>query len=138
MANLRVFISLNLVFTNMFVRGQCPDQHALWERLVFLKNSTISPAEKLKELLPYETSMKNCPNKNDSTHAFLLQRLGMAYFGLADYLKAVAYLKESIQINNLKTSSTKLQENIVGYFYLAAAYDSLKNISAEMNAADSC
>ena len=96
----------------------------------------IPNTKKLKELLTYETAIRSCTSRNDSTNVLLLQRIGMTYFGLSDYLKAVHYLKQSIQIANTKNPNRKY--NIWNYFYLSAAYDSLHNGIEKMKAVDSC
>ena len=134
-----IFIFLIGLLANPILFGQCLPENSLWKRLVFLRdNYNISSEEKLNELLLYEPMIKNCPYRYDSTHAFLLQRIGMAYFGKADFLKAVEYLRQSVSINNSGKPSTQLHHNILGYFYLSAAYDSLKNIGNKMQALDSC
>ena len=117
--------------------AQCPDQDSLWRRLIFLRDSYKIPnTKKLTELLSYETVLKNCKFRNDSTNVLLHQRIGMAYFGLSDYLKALQYLKQSIQIANSQSLNRKY--NIWNYFYLSAAYDSLHNGIEKMKAVDSC
>ena len=79
--------------------------------------------------------MKNCLYRGDSTDAMLKQRLGMAYFGLSDYLKAIQYLRQSIQISDIALNR---KFNILNYFYVSAAYDSLNNIGERLKAIDSC
>jgi tetratricopeptide (TPR) repeat protein len=135
----RLFILIIVLSLDAILFGQCPDKDSLWKRLIYLRDVyNMPPAEKLKELLPYEVLMKKCASGHDSIYAFLLQRIGMAYFGKSDFLRAIEYLRQSVSINNSGRPSAKLQHNILGYFYLSAAYDSLKNIGAKMKALDSC
>ena len=62
----------------MTVFGQCPDRELLSKRIIFLRDSShISPDEQLKELLGHENRVQNCSYKDDSVHAFLLQRIGV-------------------------------------------------------------
>jgi len=133
----RMFILLTCILGSTVLSAQCPHQDSLWKRLVFLRDSyQFSNTKKLKELLTYEKQMKNCTYRNDSSNVLLNQRIGMAYFKLSDYLKAVQYLRESIRIANSK--STNARHNIWNYFYLSAAYDSLHNGLEKMKAIDSC
>jgi hypothetical protein len=126
----------------MFLQGQCQDQGVLWKRLVFLRDSspTLSPSIKLKELLPYEARIKDCPYKFDSTHALLMQRIGAAYFHLPDYLKATYYTKQAIDIinSNAGKPSINVSHNIRNYYYLGWFYDSLGNEGEKWKAYDSC
>ena len=118
----------------------CPDKDSLWKKLVFLRDSsTLSPAMQLRELLTYDAEIKNCSYQNDSTHAFLLQRIGVAYFMLGDYLKAVEYEKKSTQIINIHAGSTFINatHNIRNYYSLYLSYDALNKISEKMESLDS-
>ena len=93
----------------------------------------------LRELLTYDAGIKNCSYQNDSTHAFLLQRIGVAYFMLGDYLKAVEYEKKSTQIINIHAGSTFINatHNIRNYYSLYLSYDALNKISEKMESLDS-
>jgi hypothetical protein len=135
--NLKILILFNFVLFNSITSAQCPDLDSLWKRLIFLRDAYQIPNnKKLNELLTYEKEMRPCTPGNDSTTVLLNQRIGMAYFGLSDYLKAIKYLKESIRIGNIKRTNNRY--NIWNYFYLSAAYDSLHNTPEKMNAVDSC
>jgi CHAT domain-containing protein len=135
------FLALFVLFSSIFSAGQCPDRDVLWKRLVFLRDaSTLSPAEKLNTLLSYESQMKDCPYKFDSTHALLLQRIGATYFAMADYLKATDYTKQAINIinSNAGKPSVNIKHNIKNYYNLGWFSDSLGNVSEKMAAFDSC
>jgi len=110
-------------------------------RILHLKDSLKDrPQEQLKELLGYVSDMDNCPYKNDSTHVFLLGRIGQIYFDLADYLKSVQYRRNAIDIitANATKGFVKLKTLPGRYYYLSVAYDSLNNFTEKMKALDSC
>jgi tetratricopeptide (TPR) repeat protein len=136
------FFAVFVLFPFIFLAGQCPDRDVLWNRLVFFRDSstTLSPADKLNELLSYETKIKDCPYKFDSTHALLMQRIGAAYFHLPDYLKATYYTKQAIDIinSNAGKPSINVSHNIRNYYYLGWFYDSLGNEGEKWKAFDSC
>src|SRR5262245_58503495 len=90
----KVFIlSSSIILFAISVGAQCLDRDSLWKRLNFLRNSSnTSPSEQLKELLGYEA----CPYGDDSTHALLLQRIGVVYSDQSDYVKALQYIRQSI------------------------------------------
>jgi hypothetical protein len=135
--NLKIFILLNFLLVNSITSAQCPNLDSLWKRLIFLRDAYQIPNnKKLNELLTYEKEIRPCTSGKDSTTVLLNQRIGMAYFGLSDYLKAIKYLKESIRIANIKRANSRY--NIWNYFYLSAAYDSLHNTLEKMDAVDSC
>src|SRR5436190_21637003 len=120
--NLKIFILLNFLLVNSITSAQCPNLDSLWKRLIFLRDAYQIPNnKKLNELLTYEKEIRPCTSGKDSTTVLLNQRIGMAYFGLSDYLKAIKYLKESIRIANIKRANSRY--NIWNYFYLSAAYD---------------
>jgi CHAT domain-containing protein len=121
--------------------GQCPDRDSLWNRLVFLRNSsTILPSEQLRELLVFEARMKNCPYSGDSTNEFLLRRIGAVYFQISDYLKASQYLRQCIQIITAHYGKPDVnpKQLVTNYYWLSRCYDSLGMHIERMQALDSC
>src|SRR4030095_3925135 len=139
----KVTFSIVLSFFTFAVSlsGQCPDKETLWKRLDFLVNSsTISTKDQLAELLPIEATMSHCPYKNDSTHAFLLRRIGANYFLQGDYLNAVQYYRESIKIvtENANGGRVNPRALVSSYYFLSVFYASLNNVLEEMRALDSC
>ncbi len=129
------------LFSAIFLHGQCPDKDWLWKRLMFLRDSsTSSTAEKLNELLSYESKIKSCSYKFDSTHALLLQRIGATYFYQSKFLDAASYMRQSIKIvnENAGKASVNVKHNIRNYYSLAWIYDSLGNTIEKMKAIDSC
>jgi tetratricopeptide (TPR) repeat protein len=122
------------------LRGQCPPRDTLRKRILYLRDSLKPPPqEQLKELLGYANKMSNCPYKNDSTHVYLLGRIGEIYFKQSDYLKAVQYRRQAIDIitANAGKPSVKVKDLPGRYYYLSVAYDSLNNFAEKMNALDS-
>jgi CHAT domain-containing protein len=129
-----------LLFLKVSIRGQCPDRDSLYKHLNYLRDSSkLSPKEQLAVLSGYLDKMNTCPYKNDSTHAFLLRRIGYLYFLQNDFLKAVPYYHQSIKIMTASAGKpSDLKQLISSYYWLSANYDSLNNVSEKLKALDSC
>ncbi|TMI77458.1 MAG: hypothetical protein E6H10_19035 [Bacteroidetes bacterium] len=112
----------------------------MWKRLTYLVDyANIPPAKELTELLPVLDDMNNCPYRNDSTHAFLLRRIGANYFKKGDCLEAIRYYRESIKVTSEnKNKSVRQKDLILSYYFLGVFYGSLNNVSEKMKALDSC
>jgi len=84
--------------------------------------------------------MNACPYKNDTTHVTLLLAIEDAYFQQAEYLKALQYRREAINIIERNAGSPSIkQQNLPGnYYWLSVIYDSLNDVSQRMRALDSC
>src|ERR1700733_1658013 len=114
-----LIISAFYFLNSAALSGQCPDRALLWERLIFLKDSSASftNEEQFRELSKYDLEMKACPDKFDSTYAFLLQRIGIVYLRQANYVRAIQYIRRSINI--IEANAGKPSINIR---YLAGCY----------------
>ncbi len=126
---------------NSSLFAQCPDKKVLWSRLIFLRDSSTStPTEQLKELLPIENIVNSCSFRIDSTHAFLLQRIGSEYYKQGEYLKSVQYNLQAINLisANAGKPSINVIHNIRYYYGLLTIYTTLNNITEKINAIDSC
>ncbi len=135
-----VFVTYILISTTSLL-GQCPNRDSLWQRLVFLRDaSNLSPKEELAELLPISVKINSCPYRNDSTHAFLLRRIGANFYLQSDFARAVQYYLESIKIVSSKANSSRvnIRDLISSYYFLSVFYGSLDNVNEEMKALDSC
>ncbi|HCL84158.1 MAG TPA: hypothetical protein DIC22_09295, partial [Chitinophagaceae bacterium] len=79
--------------------GQCPDKVALWNRIIFLRDSTNIPDSiQLKELSGFLEKIKVCPPLNDSTDALLLIRIGALYSRKKDFKTAIEFTLRSISM----------------------------------------
>ena len=138
----KAFLSICIILLfPIILFGQCPDRPWLWNRLIFLRDSsTASSPEKLKELLRHEAGLQNCAYKSDSTHSLLLQRIGATYFFEADFLKAAQYMQRAIDIININAGKpfVNSKHNIRNYYSLGWIYDSLNNMAGKMKFMDSC
>jgi CHAT domain-containing protein len=135
----RVFILISFVlfFTTAF-RAQCPDRKFL---LNYFRDSTELPSGKqLAKLLPYLDSMNACPYRNDSVHALLFWSIGWQYYLENDFLKALQYYHQFINIIRTQAgkSSIDQQSLIKGFWYLSKTYESLNMVTEKMKALDSC
>ncbi len=126
----------------LILPGQCPGNDSLWKRLTFLRDGShsISNSDQLAELIRYERLINDCSFDYDSTHAFLLQRIGAMYFRQADYLKAMQYIRKSIQLitTNLGKPSVNPRFLIVDYYSLSMVNNALGLKKEKMAALDSC
>ena len=133
-------ISISLVFS-LGLSGQCPDRDFLWRRIVYLRDSSNVPfSEQKDELLTYLEKMQVCPYRNDSTHALLLQRIGWLYSQQKDFVRAIQYTKESINLvsKNLGKPGVNYAHVIKSYFNLQILYDSCAQYGLKRQAVDSC
>ena len=136
---LLILLSSTLLYTASLL-AQCPDREALWTRLYNLKSSKLQPQVQLAELLSTLDSVNNCSYRYDSTHIYLLRKIADIYFQQADYLKAIQYRRQAIEIitANIGKPSVKPRTLPGGYYWLSVAYDSLNNFTEKMKALDSC
>ena len=138
----KVFILISFgFFCTQSLSGQCPDKDSLWKKLVVFNNtSTLSSSEKLSFLMTYERDMEGCPYRFDSTHVSLLRSIGAIYYREADFLKAVKYYRQSIDIltQNANKPSINIKQLPGSYYWLSRFYDSLNMVGEKMKALDSC
>jgi len=124
-----------------FLSAQCVDRKVLWDRIIYLKDSSKSTTDQqLSELLQYEKRIQTCPYRFDSTHAYLLQRIGVMYLKRSDFLHAIQYTNHAIEIINSHKSRADINPKrlINCFFNLKVYYDSLKLINKRNEALDSC
>lgn len=122
--------------------AQCPDRDSLNKRLNFYSTDILAvgtPAQ-FKELKQYEKQLENCVLRGDSTHALLLQRIGILYAKQAKCLQAVTYLHLSNQLvkDNIRKRSVNPDFFIKNYYNLFRIYDSLGKSNESTAALDSC
>ncbi|MBE7172742.1 MAG: CHAT domain-containing protein [Williamsia sp.] len=106
---------------------------------MFDRSATGTPAQ-FSELKQYEHQLDNCPTRGDSTHALLLQRIGILYAKHCEYAKAIVYLHLS---NRLMKDHPKKQNAdpgllIKNYYHLFRLYDSVGKPAESMAVLDSC
>jgi tetratricopeptide (TPR) repeat protein len=122
--------------------GQCtPDRNGAWNHILdIIDSQKISYKEKTVVLLGDLEKMNNCPYKNDSTHAFLLQIIAEAYFRQSDFLNAVSFYRQSIDMITANTGKPFVNPKrlISNYYWLSVAYNSLNNVSGKMKAVNQC
>jgi len=133
------FFYLQLSFTSL--SGQCPDRDFLWHRIIYLRDSTSTPAKtQLLELSGYLAKFSACKDPIDSTYALLLRRIGWLYGIGHDYQKAIDYTLKSIDIVHKNFQNPKITEGflIESYNNLWMLYDSVGQANLKYKAIDSC
>ena len=139
-----ILLIAHIALFSLTLSGQCPDRDFLWKRLLYLKNAAdaIPWAEQLKELKNYEAGIKGCSYRNDSTHAFLLQRIGTVYFNLGDCPQAIRYTLQSVSMTETYAKRPLVHQDRLtccyGYYNLQTYYERLNKIKEKNAASDSC
>jgi len=84
--------------------------------------------------------MKNCPQHIDSVYTFLLLSIGITYYRLADYIHAIQYTRQAVDIIHANAYNPSINKTYLTkyYYYLSIYYDSLKLVSKKSEAIDSC
>jgi tetratricopeptide (TPR) repeat protein len=119
------------------VLAQCPEKDFLLKKLTSLQKEKTSSKAGLNELLKYEKNMKNCFDKNDSIHVFLIYGIADAYGRMGEYQQAIQFSRYAIDIckSNYYQNKKFLART---YFNLHIFYDSLNLTSQKNEAIDSC
>lgn len=135
------FILIICTTFKLSLSGQCPDKQFLWHRIIYLRDSTKIPAkDQLAELLQYLEKIKNCPYQTDSTYALLLQRIGWLFSLQKEFVKAIQFTRQSMDLiyKNLGKTSVNYSHVIKSYNNLRILYDSIGQYKLKQQATDSC
>jgi CHAT domain-containing protein len=134
-------IIFGLLFVELSLSGQCPGKDSLWHRIVYLRDSTEVPAKiQLTELNNYLYRIKKSACQIDSAYALLLLRIGWLYSLQNDFVNAIKFTNESIDIIHKNANNPKINEShlIKCYNNLQILYDSTGQNKLRMKAIDSC
>lgn len=129
------------LFFYVSVNSQCPDKTFLEKRIVSSYTDTAkSTTKQLAEFFSYLGKTQNCPNQNDSTHSRLIYRIAVLHAQLGDYLNAIKYCRESINIITSNPDKKVVSfKDLPGHYYWLSEYYAKLNLSNERIAAlDSC
>jgi CHAT domain-containing protein len=130
-----------LLLSASILHAQCPARDSILKHINSIYSSlNAKHAEKLEQLLRYKDHFKKCFSTNDSTYISLLRKIGFTCSDMADYLGAVNYFKQALDINTnpANSSSVRTKDLISGYYFLSTFYDSLSNVAEKIKAADKC
>ena len=102
--------------------------------------SSVPVAEQLVELLGYQKTVDQCKYRNDSTHVFLLQRIGALYRSQNDFVNAIKYTNDAISMIDRQKNSPRITPSfaIKCFWNLSTFYDGLKLFAKKEAAMDSC
>lgn len=140
MKKVLVVVLTTLLLTQLLL-AQCPGNDSLWNRITFLNGaSTISPDQKLKELLEWKRRIERCSSLPDTTVALLLQKIGIFFLRESNYIDAIKYTLQSIDITESSGSESQSQLKLLisKYYDLSKMYDSLRDVRKRLSALDSC
>jgi CHAT domain-containing protein len=121
--------------------GQCPDRAFLWNRIIYLRDSSeVSSQDQLRELKTYLDKISACPYQNDSTHVLLLSRIGWLFSKQNDFKTAIVYTNKSVDMIHSHTGDKNIKEVqlIKCYNNLRILYDSTNQEILKKKAIDSC
>ena len=141
---MRVFTLTLWVFIFILIKsasGQCPDRDSVLNKVVPVNYpTTVNYSEELQQLLEFEKKFGNCPSRVDSAYTYLLLRIGVMYYKLADYNQAVGYTLRALEMiqQNAGNPAINTSSLVKYYFYLSIYYDSLKMPVERHMAIDSC
>ena len=130
-----------LLLLRLSLWGQCPDRDNLWNRILFLRDSSeVSAGEQLTELNGYLVEMSGCIYRNDSTHILLMQRIGWLYAVQKDFSRAIEFTNHSINMAHAYAGNRNVNESILIKCYnnLVILYDSTGQEKRKAEAMDSC
>ena len=142
-----MFKKFLLLFGEVFflitcIHGQCPDKDSLYKSLKLPINYAQQTAvlQRLDKLVSFDQELRRCQYASDSTHALLLQQIGVLYHKQKKYSKALAYIRFSNNIinfprNKYTVDPTLLVEN---YYIMSVILDSLNLFDERMDFLDSC
>ena len=120
--------------------GQCITRDSLRDRVNFIRYAPRDKMDKLKELFKCQEQAKNCPENGDSVYTLLLKSIGLEYYRRKDYIKAVEYTRQALDVvkKNISEPTTQKIQLPKFYYYLSVYYDSLRLIARKNDAIDSC
>ena len=120
--------------------SQCITRDSFSKRVNFIRNIPRDKIDKLEELFKCKEQVKNCPWNRDSVYTLLLSRIGIEYYLRADFVKAIEYTKQALDIvsTNIAEPTTDKVQLPEFYYFLSIYYDSLNLIAQKNDAIDSC
>jgi CHAT domain-containing protein len=130
-----------LLISTISIQAQCLDRDSLWKRLCYFRDSPGIPSnQQLSELLKYDSGANLCSYHYDSIRAFLQQRIGVAYFKLADYSRAESFLKSAIAVIERGAGRSYINEShlVRDYYTLSVVYTTINQPFKKAKAEDSC
>ena len=120
---------------------QCPTNDSISRRIALITVMDYRTEEdRVKELLSYYRQVKACPRLSDSTHSYLLRRIGVEYGQLRNFHEAIEFTNRAIDVirANIDKPSVNLSALANCYYNLQAYYDSTHQESLKWEAVDSC
>ncbi|MBS1662607.1 MAG: CHAT domain-containing protein, partial [Bacteroidetes bacterium] len=137
MRQLILLLLVSLLLGNRGLCGTCPDRPLLRETIARLKSAKAAPDSQLQQLLPFIPQLEACPQPQDSTFAFLLQRIGALYYLKNDVTNAVSYTQRAIRLLGEKCPSTAPPYLVKWYHFLVIFFNALHEKKEFLSAIDS-
>jgi CHAT domain-containing protein/Tfp pilus assembly protein PilF len=121
--------------------AQCPDRAFLYHQIVWLRDSSkVNAGDQLRELSSYLKKINGCPYLNDSTHAMLIARIGWLYSQQKDFLHAIDFTNQAVDMIHHHLSNPNIKESHLLKYYnnLKIFFDSTAQEKSMIEAMDSC
>jgi CHAT domain-containing protein len=135
--HLKKLMLIFMPLLSTILSGQCPERIVIKEQIISVQNdTTITDSLRLKKLLLIKEEEQNCGYTGDSSHAYLLKVIGLAYFGMGNYEQAISYTQKAINIIAADPSKRNI-DIISDYYDLSVYYDSLNKYDEKNRAIDS-
>ncbi|HLY71696.1 MAG TPA: CHAT domain-containing tetratricopeptide repeat protein [Puia sp.] len=123
------------------VSAQCPGSNSVWKKILLLRDSSkLSLSERLNLLSIEEKEIKDCPYHDDSTHAFILEQIGLIYAKQGNFIEGIEKLRQAnvIMNANINKPSINPRRLISSYYWISTFFDSLNQVSQRVQSLDSC
>jgi CHAT domain-containing protein len=137
----RLLLSFAYISILTSLSGQCPDRTFLWNRIVYLRDSSQeSSKDQLVELKTYLSKQNDCSIRNDSVEVLLISRIGWLLSTQGDYKSAIAFTNKSIDMIHAHVNTKNIHESqlIKCYNNLRIMYDSTNQEMLKNRSIDSC
>jgi CHAT domain-containing protein len=138
-----IWLLLLFKLTAITVTGQCLADRDSVKRYIksVENNSKLSNAQRATILSSYLRAMERCNNyKNDSIHVYLLTSLAQLHYDQSDYIGAIRYVQQCIDMVSKYRTSPALDKKMMltGYYYKYYFYSILDNFPEKMKAVNDC
>ena len=122
--------------------AQCvSNRDIVWNKaLQLFDDTTKTLIQKRASLQNFLSAINNCPYKNDSSHALVLQLIAENYSKEFDHPNTLKYLRQAIDLVTANAGHPNINPKklINSYYWLSTVYDSLNNHAEKMKAVNQC
>ena len=120
--------------------SQCITRDSLRKKMSSIRSAPLNNNGKLIEFMKCKEQVEICPGNTDSVYTLLLCYIGVLWYKRADFIKAIEYTWQALDIvkANISVTTTDKMQLPMLYYYLSVYYDSLHLVAQKNDAIDSC